>query len=468
MFKNINFLRPVLAILILFIPLYPKFPLASVQGTYVAIRLDDIIVALAILVFVGYQIKNKFPIFKEKIFKLFLIYWLAIIATTINAILIYQTDPTNILLLNLFRRFEYMSLFFITIYAIRDKNDLKFPYISMYIATIFVTIYGFGQKYFNFPIVSTMNEEFSKGQLLQMNDWSRISSTFAGHYDLACYMSAVLVIIGCVTLLFKNIPAKIITLVVWLAAFQILNFTASRVSTFAFWGGICLTLFLLRKYLWIIPVSAIVIFSIVNSKELNQRLLATIPAITKQFERKITPIPTPILTIAPIPIIITPVVTTKPVKTTTPVPTVIRHPSTEEIIPIDADAGVARSGEIRFQVEWPRAINAFYKNSIIGTGLGSLTLATDNDYLRLLGESGTLGFVSFFAIILFFIIKTFPILFKKNRNINDNLSIIFMGGLITTLANAMFIDVFEASKTAYLFWIMMGIYYQNLKFSLKP
>jgi len=48
---------------------------------------------------------------------------------------------------------------------------------------------------------------------------------------------------------------------------------------------------------------------------------------------------------------------------------------------------------------------------------------------------------------------------------NDNLSIIFLGCLAATLANAVFIDVFEASKTAYLFWIMMGIYYQNLTFS---
>lgn len=465
MFKNINFLRPVLAILILFIPLYPKFPLASVTGTYVAIRLDDIVVALAVLIFAIYQIKNKFPIFKEKIFKLFLVYWLTIIATTLNAVLVYQTDPTNILLLNLFRRFEYMSLFFITIYAIKDKSDIKFSYIFMVIATVFVSIYGYGQKFLRFPTISTMNEEFSKGQLLQMDVWSRISSTFAGHYDLACYLSAVLVVMGCVTLLLKNIPAKIFTLIVWLAAFQILNLTASRVSTFAFWGGICITLFLLRKYLWIIPVSAIVVFSIVNSKDLNQRLLATIPAITKQFEKKPTAAPTIIPTIAPVPTTAITAITTAPTKHTTPIPTVIRHPSTEEVIPVDTDAGVARSGEIRFQVEWPRAINAFRKNYIIGTGLGSLTLATDNDYLRLLGESGSLGFISFFAILLFFIIKTIPVVFKKTRTFNDNLSIILMGGLVTTLANAMFIDVFEASKTAYLFWIMMGVYYQNLKFS---
>ena len=105
---------------------------------------------------------------------------------------------------------------------------------------------------------------------------------------------------------------------------------------------------------------------------------------------------------------------------------------------------MARSGEIRFNVEWPRAINAFKKNPLTGTGLGSISLATDNDYLRLLGEGGLLSFISFMVIQLFFIIKTLPLLFKKNKTNYDKLSIVFFGCLLTTLANAVFIDVFEA------------------------
>jgi len=113
MFKNlkINIFRPIIAILILFIPLYPKFPLTSVDGTYVAIRLDDVVVALAILTWVIYQFIHKFPVFKIKITKLFLAYFVAIIASFITAFLVYQTDATNLLILNVARRFEYISLF---------------------------------------------------------------------------------------------------------------------------------------------------------------------------------------------------------------------------------------------------------------------------------------------------------------------------------------------------------------------
>jgi len=204
MFKKFSLLRPILAILIIFIPLYPKFPLFNVDGTYVAIRLDDIVVAISVFFYLIYQIKNHFLIFKQKITLLFFAYFTAITISTITAIIIFQTDPTNILLLNLFRRFEYISLFFITIETLRQSVNLKPYYLFLLFTTIGVAVYGFGQKYFSFPVVSTMNSEFSKGQLLQMNTWTRISSTFAGHYDLAVYLSLVLIIIG-VVLSFKKI-----------------------------------------------------------------------------------------------------------------------------------------------------------------------------------------------------------------------------------------------------------------------
>jgi len=461
MFKNLNIFRPIIAIIILFIPLYPKFPLTNVDGTYVAIRLDDIVIALTILIWFIYQLIHKFPVFKLKITKLFLVYFLAIITSFITAFLIYQTDSTNILLLHLARRFEYISLFFIAINSVKSKQDLVFSYVFLLISTFLVSIYGYGQKYFQFPVISTMNSEFSKGQLLQMSTWTRINSTFAGHYDLAAFLSVVLIIIATVFILSKNKWVKLSSLIVWITAYPILTFTASRVSIFAFLGGICFTLFTLKKYFWIIPFIVLVAFSIFNSTDLKQRLLATIPAFKTQISKTtVTPTATP--TPVPTAVVITPAPTSTKLL---PTPTIIRHTVTETYPTVDVDAGVARSGEIRFNVEWPRAIRAFNKNIITGTGLGSITLATDNDYLRLLGESGLLGFISFMAILLYFIIKTTPKIFNKKSTIYDQISIIFLGCLLTTLANAVFIDVFEASKTAYIFWIMMGFYYQllNLK-----
>lgn len=459
MFKNLNPFRIILAVLILFIPLYPKFPLLSVSGTYVAIRLDDIVVGLSFLFWFLYQLKKKFPFFKQKITPLFIAYFIAIAISTLSAFFIFQTTSLSILLLNTFRRFEYISLFFITIEGIKSSKDFFYPYIFLLLSLVGIAVYGYGQKYFQFPVISTMNEEFSKGQLLQMNVWTRISSTFAGHYDLAAYLSLVLIIIVSVAIISKKKILKISSFILFLIGFHLLTLTASRVSIFSFWGAIIICFILLRKYLWIIPVSVLVVFSIINSKDLNQRLLATIPAIKFQIEKnKPTLAPTP--TITPIPTQV--IAIGKPIKYTSPTPTVFRHPPTEEQIPVDVDAGVARSGEIRFNVEWPRAITAFRKNPISGTGLGSITLATDNDYLRSLGESGLLGFLTFTIIFIFLFIKTLPLILKKPANLNSQLSIIFFSVMICTWANAVFIDIFEASKVAYTIWISMAIYYQSL------
>ncbi len=460
MLKNINIFRILLATLICFIPLYPKFPLFSVKSTYVAIRIDDIVLAISLFIWLLYQIKHHFPIFKNKITPLFIAYFIAIIVSTLNAILIYQSTSTQMLLLNLFRRFEYISVFFITLEAIKKRRDFLFTYLFLLFTVLGIVIYGYGQRYFNFPVISTMNEEFSKGQLLQMNIWTRISSTFAGHYDLAAYLSVILVIIFCVALIVKNKWLKVSSFLIFLLAFHILTLTASRISIFAFWGAIILALILLRKYLWIIPISLLVTLSIVNSKDLRQRLIATIPALKSTISQPGTSsVPTIPAAISPTPTISS----TLPSKVIKITPTVFRHPPVEEFIPVDADVGVARSGEIRFNVEWPRAISAFRKNPITGTGLGSITLATDNDYLRFLGESGLFGFISFTLIFVYFFIRTLPYIGKKTTSFQSQLALIFLSATVCVWANAVFIDIFEASKVAYTIWIIMGLYYQNLE-----
>jgi hypothetical protein len=444
----------------MFIPLYPKFPLFSVNGTYVAIRLDDIIIALCLLTWLIFQIKNHFSFFKIRITPLFIAYFIAIFVSFLNAILVYQSSSPFVLLLNTIRRFEYISLFFITIQSIKNIKDFYYPYVFLLLAMIGIAVYGYGQKYFQFPVISTMNEEFSKGQLLQMNVWTRISSTFAGHYDLAAYLSLVLIIVYSIAIITKKKWLKTISFILFLIGFHLLTLTASRVSIFSFWGSIIVCLFLLRRYLWIIPVSCLVIFSIFNSKDLNQRLVATIPSILFQINKqKPTSVPTPTIIVAPTPII---AVINTPIKKLSPTPTVFRHQPVDDVTPADIDAGVARSGEIRFNVEWPRAITAFRKNPILGTGLGSITLATDNDYLRFLGESGLFGFITFSIIFIFLFIKTIPLLLKRPTDLQSQLSLIFFSVTICLWANAVFIDIFEASKVAYTIWIIMALYYQSL------
>jgi hypothetical protein len=111
----------------------------------------------------------------------------------------------------------------------------------------------------------------------------------------------------------------------------------------------------------------------------------------------------------------------------------------------------------RLQIEWPRAIGAFMKNPILGTGPFSITEATDNDFLRWLGEFGLAGFGTFIALLGFFAWTVFAYAKKQEKDIRPlYYGVLFgLGGL---LFNAGYIDVFEASKVAYIFWYTAGIY----------
>ena len=118
-----------------------------------------------------------------------------------------------------------------------------------------------------------------------------------------------------------------------------------------------------------------------------------------------------------------------------------------------------RSTNIRINVEWPRAIRAFLKNPLLGTGYSSITLATDNDYLRALGETGLLGFITM-AYIFLLLALNYISMIPLQRNISG-LEIAFTAGIIGSVVgifiNAVFIDVFEASKFAINYWIMLGL-----------
>jgi O-antigen ligase len=113
---------------------------------------------------------------------------------------------------------------------------------------------------------------------------------------------------------------------------------------------------------------------------------------------------------------------------------------------------------IRYNVEWPRAIRAFLKNPILGTGYSSIDLATDNDYLRMLGETGLLGLTAF-GLIFFQIgrvlLKTFSV---KDRLTSTEKIFVFgmFGALAGTFVTAFLIDLFEASKFAIIFWLLLG------------
>jgi len=121
----------------------------------------------------------------------------------------------------------------------------------------------------------------------------------------------------------------------------------------------------------------------------------------------------------------------------------------------------------RFQGEWPRTLAAFERNVLLGSGYGSVSLAVDNNYLRMLGEVGLLGFAAFITIFI-----SFGIYLKKGwallkPGLEKSFILGFLAGLIGLGLNATLIDVFEASKVAYTLWLLTGVSLAVIVFNIK-
>lgn len=122
---------------------------------------------------------------------------------------------------------------------------------------------------------------------------------------------------------------------------------------------------------------------------------------------------------------------------------------------------------IRLDALWPRAIAGFKQNPLLGSGYSTLTKAenheftvaesTDNDYLRMLGETGLLGTLTFLAIPLAFIYFSFQLFRRSQSILEKTFTLGLLGAIIALFVNASYIDVFESSKIAYLLWFFGAV-----------
>lgn len=454
--------------LLFFIPLYPKFPLFSVSGTYVSIRFEDILVAGLVGIF-GLQrlLKNDLFLFRKKITQLIALYLGIGLLSILSGIFITKNITPHLAFLHWLRRVEYISLLFVGYYSFKNIKQLKFFGWSILISTFGVIVYGLGQKFFGWPVVSTMNKEFSKGLILRLTWWARVNSTFAGHYDLAAYLVLILCLTAAALVMVKKWKVRILVFFLGLFSYYMLLLTSSRISFGAYLVGVLFVLVMSKKWFWLPPFIVFSLLGMIFAGDLGQRYAATFKIDLSFLSVNIKPPSTMVLaptltpTLTPIP---KPYIgPTKgpsrpgmPLPTPTPTQVPVATASAELFEPMALAVG--RSTDIRLKVEWPRAINAFLKNPLLGTGYSSITLATDNDYLRMLGETGILGFFAFFAFMIAIGEKFWLCLKGKVAPKEDKLLVLgIVGASIGYFLNAAFIDVLEASKIAFFFWILMGI-----------
>lgn len=439
-----NYLKYGIAAIILAVPLYPKFPFLAIPGTYVSVRIEDFLVLAVTIAFLVLNFSKIKDFWQEKIERSVFIYLCIGFLSLLSAVFLTKTVTPFIGLLHLLRRVEYFVPLLLGIYALRNNEiDLEF-FLKLFLIDVFIIfIYGFGQKYFSWPVIITQNEEYAKGVALRWIPGSHINSTFAGHYDLATYLVLILPVFVSLFVVLKNIKVRVILGGSILAGYWLMANAISRISIVSFMGSTVIALVLLKKFkaIALFLVISVVIFGM--SSDLRARYVSIIDVLQRQIEKvgKRVYIQSNTFVYAAEDVVAIPVATPTPLSTSTPVP-------------VQED----RSTSIRLNVEWPRAIRAFLKNPLLGTGYSSITLATDNDYLRALGETGILGFVG-----LFLIFTQIGNLVLRSIPISENMEKVkraFLCGCIGAipgfLLNAFFIDVFESSKVAIMFWLLVG------------
>ncbi len=498
-----NILFYLAALLLIFIPLYPKLPIIDIiPGYIVRIRVEDFLILFTLIVWIIQVARKKVSLTQNPLFKPISLYLIVGILSVLSAFFIIRTVPLEPLhmgktFLHYLRRIEYFSLFFILFSAVRKPKDIKIFTFILIFAVLGVTIYGYGQKYLYWPAFSTMNREFSKGWLLYLTGNSRLLSTFGGHYDLAAYMMMMLTFLWSLFFGLKNKLAKAGVFILLAASFWTLILTASRTSFLAYIASVSIVVFLWifrHSLTWFITrwiaVIALSMFVMISFGDLSERF-AKLLRIEERFgglkSVLLKPATNPPQDKAVFLVNNLQAVTSKSDQPPTPDKDQAKRPSDvidDQLLPLPDSTDSSKiiytqrsysdsalqydlSTGIRLDALWPMAINGFMKNPLLGSGYATLNKSqftefteaesTDNDFLRMLGETGLLGTLAFLGTI--FIANLY--IWKALPGVKDNFTYAFLVSAMALsfgmLVNAIYIDVFEASKVAYTYWSIMGI-----------
>ncbi len=500
------------ALLLVVIPLYPKLPLFEViPGYIVRIRLEDFLI-LAVSGVWLYQTLRKKTSLSTPLTTSLLLYICCGGISVLSAVLILKTVPlesSHILktVLHYVRNIQYIVMFFVGYSAVKTKKDFNVLVTVMLATLTVVGIYGIGQKYFQLPVYSTMNREFSAGIQLVLTNHARVQSTFAGHYDLAAYLVLLLPLVLSLILSLKKTSQAKWLWALFVVSTWLLTVAAARTS----YVGALISVYIVILYYaltqstvaqklgyflqrgFIVGVIFLVLM-IQFGSDIRERLLHALQGYPKMYalyqqtsnlfpRTENTEIDDVMVNSDAQPVPKKPNDVTVDVPDLVPTATVAADGSTKIIIIeqertwSDNALRYGLSMAIRLDTLWPQAIAGFTRSPIFGSGYATLTKSetsefteadsTDNNYLRTLGETGLAGFVTFYGSILLALSLAWKQLKTKELSSQQAPAIAYVAGTLGLLFNAIYIDVFVASKVALIFWLYTGILLAREKFKTE-
>ncbi len=459
--------------LLIFIPLYPKLPLFdAIPGYLVRVRLEDILVLMTGVWWLIQSLRGRI-IWRAPLLEVVALYVITGAVSLLSAVLLLQTVPLELLHigksgLHFFRYLEYFSLFFFMFSSITSIKQSKVAIWLLSFTVVVATIYGAGQKYWSFPVYSTMNREFSKGAQLSLSEFARVPSTFGGHYDLAAYLVIVLPLLLAVLMNHPWRAVKLSLTVVIILGCWLLFASGSKTAFLALILGMYLSFMLsirdrkswFKGALWGSLLSLMLMLSVGGYFWFNTQDTRLVDSLQSLQNSPI------VAQVSPLAQLLSKTERVFNNRTTT-------NDQPFDLVPDGTEATWSENAlkyglsmGIRLDTLWPQAVKGLARSLPVGSGYGTLNKtsntmfveadSTDNNFLRTLGETGILGFVLFYGTVIL-CLRLAWIGANDEKWLPRALSIGFIGGTIGLLGNALIIDVFVASKVAFTYWAIAGL-----------
>jgi len=415
--------------------LWPKFSLFSFPGFRTGIRLEDLFYFGFFCVWAFYLLRRKIKWVKSPINLGFFIYTIVGLLLTFFGLFYLKTiTDLPLAMLHTLRRIQYFSFFFFALTLLPSIEESKKVLVSFFDTALIVSGFAFLQFLNLWPLYSPLNHP--TGTFVFFQQLKTVNANFGGHYELAAFYLIVFAL--ALTLLIFLWGRKEIRNVLGLTLLaSILPFfwTYGRASLAGLLFSIVALVFVKNKKFLFVPLILGVVFMLLFLTGQLSRYRNINLSFVKEPQTIIeSQIPGGKIE-------------------------VLSDPSLT-LIKLNWQGFNFQLKDPSFTTriaKWPAAVEVIKKHPLTGGGYSVFGEGYDNDYLRMIGETGLIGLLAFGFLagsIVWYLRVCFII--ASNRLIGFaalGLLIAFLGLLV----NALLIDVFESSKVAITFWMLLGV-----------
>jgi hypothetical protein len=402
-----------LLVALLLLPLYPKIGLASVGGTYIPVRPDDVIFLgamglWAIQLWRERRRPHVPPVLTPAVA------WLALglLAVAIGAGLLHTVAWTTSFLYWA-KPIEYLMLGWLAFDLVRDPGRRRVVLAVVYGTALLVIGYGLLERW---GWVATPATYVQRG-----NGFGVVTSTFGDRHQLSMYLG-MLLLLGVVLWRHAPRPWQVAALVGAVLAVYVMSQTATRSEY--------VTLGVLSLALLVPPRTRIAAAGLVV-------VLVAIYFLPGSVERGLDSV----------------LANRNP-------PSPFADPAFRRGNRGVAGRGADLNGDVslsmRLEQKWPALIRAGMRDPIFGIGPSGATEAADGHYVRSFVEVGIVGTAAFVWLILA-IARRLKVVYDGTRGPPRDLALAVLLMLVFFGLVSVFIDAWVASRPMQLLWPLVGI-----------